>query len=110
MLTTGEYVIGIWEKDTTLTSLEVFFAQNYPRLYASVKCKGPHAFLASIEEELTTKATTQINVQKLEKQLYNYNDRDFVRHLVDGFDNSFFTSPENPLECKNLRSALRHCF
>ena len=52
---------------------------------------------------------TPINVNRLQKELYNYPDRNFVQYLINGlsigFDTGLSQLPEIPLECANLQVA-----
>jgi len=55
-------------------------------------------------------ASTPINVDRLELELVNHPDREFVTELITGLRNGFHmkisNSPTISLECKNLQSAL----
>jgi hypothetical protein len=56
------------------------------------------------------KASTPVNIDRLEYELTNYPDKDVRHYLLNGLRHGFHTGlqelPTQSLECKNLRSAL----
>lgn len=68
-------------------------------------------YTASPKETLGIGPTTPINIGNLADQLAEHPDQQFVQFLIQGltygFDTGFVETPQSPLICKNLQSALQ---